>query len=110
METDLNISAEITVSNKYTQLTSIKRCISMIRLTGQSGRKNEDNNHYIVICFYHGNSRWHYSINSLGHDYDAVKERKMIGAFGTGFLLGTLCGIFFVSMGQSAKRRDSIEN
>lgn len=34
----------------------------------------------------------------------------MIGAFGMGFLIGTLCGIFYVSMGKSAKRRDNIEN
>lgn len=34
----------------------------------------------------------------------------MIGAFCTGVLVGFLCGIFFISMGKSAKRRDSIES
>lgn len=73
-------------------------------------RVYENNSRNIFIGIYHGDSRRNCNVNALGHDYDAVKERKMIGVFCMGFLLGTLCGIFFVSMGQSAKRRDSIEN
>lgn len=73
-------------------------------------RQIESNNRYIISCINHGHGRRNCYIDLLGHDYDAVKERKMIGAFGMGFLLGTLCGIFFVSLGQSAKRRDSIED
>lgn len=73
-------------------------------------RQSESNNRNIFSCINYGNGRRYCNVNALGHDYDAVKERKMIGVFCMGFLLGTLCGIFFVSMGQSAKRRDSIEN
>lgn len=73
-------------------------------------RQSESNNRNIFSGIDHGHGRRNCNVDLLGHDYDAVKERKMIGVFGTGFLLGTLCGIFFVSMGKSAKRRDSIEN
>jgi hypothetical protein len=73
-------------------------------------RQHESNNRNIFSGINHGHGRRNCYVNLLGHDYDAVKERRLIGAFGTGFLLGTLCGIFFVSMGKSAKRRDSIEN
>ena len=72
-------------------------------------RQHESNNRNIFSGINHGHGRRNRNVDLLGHDYDAVKERKMIGAFGTGFLLGTLCGIFFVSLGQSAKRRDDIE-
>jgi len=73
-------------------------------------REHESNYCNIFSGIDHGHGRRNCNVDLLGHDYDAVKERKMIGVFGMGFLLGTLCGIFFVSMGQSAKRRDSIEN
>lgn len=83
---------------------------SMRNYHSNERRKHESNYCNIFSGINYGHGRRNCNVDLLGHDYDAVKERKMIGAFGTGFLLGTLCGIFFVSLVKSAKRRDSIEN
>ena len=73
-------------------------------------RKHESNYCNIVSCIYYGDSRRNRHVCAVAVGYHDFKECRMISAFCTGVLVGFLCGIFFISMGKSAKRRDSIES
>lgn len=83
---------------------------SMRNYRSSERREYESNYCNIVSGIYYGDSRRNRYVCAVAVDYHDFKECRMIGAFCTGVLVGFLCGIFFISMGKSAKRRDSIES
>lgn len=83
---------------------------SMRNYRSSERREHESNYCNIVSGIYYGDSRRNRHVFAVAVDYHDFKECRMISAFCTGVLVGFLCGIFFISMRKSAKRRDSIES